>query len=86
MRNFTNNSQNFTRRLGLYRVWVSLRDDGRAPLISIWIDRDLAGFKSYNKGTASERGTTPSFFLAHEAYPATLAESEGMNSVLLRRS
>jgi len=33
-----NNSENYAMRPRLYRVWVPLRDDGRAPLVSIWID------------------------------------------------
>jgi hypothetical protein len=45
MCNFTNNSRNSTGRKGLYRVWVSLHDDGRAPLRAIWIDPTMAGFK-----------------------------------------
>ena len=37
---------NFTAFSGLYRVWVPLRDDGKSPLISIWIDPSLQGFQS----------------------------------------
>ncbi len=32
------NSANITPRSSLYRVWVPLHNDGKAPLISIWID------------------------------------------------
>lgn len=32
-------------RIGLYRVWVPLRDDGKGPLISIWIDPAMTAFK-----------------------------------------
>jgi hypothetical protein len=45
MTNFKNNSENFTGRPGLYRVWVPLRDDGKAPLISIWIDPRMTAFE-----------------------------------------
>jgi hypothetical protein len=45
MTNFTNNFEKFTARSGLYRVWVPLHDDGRAPLISIWIDPAMTAFE-----------------------------------------
>ena len=45
MTHFSNNFANFTTRTGLYRVWVPLNDDGRAPLISIWIDPTMSGFR-----------------------------------------
>jgi hypothetical protein len=45
MTNFTNNSESCTARSGLYRVWVPLRDDGRVPLVSIWIDSTMAAFE-----------------------------------------
>ena len=45
MANFVINSENFTTRSSLYQVWVSLHDDGRAPLVSIWIDPTMAAFE-----------------------------------------
>jgi hypothetical protein len=45
MTNFKNNSENFTGRPGLYRVWVPLRDDGESPLISIWVDPTFRAFE-----------------------------------------
>jgi hypothetical protein len=45
MRNLTNNCQNFATRPNLYRVWVPLHDDGRAPLVSIWIDPTMTAFE-----------------------------------------
>jgi hypothetical protein len=45
MSNVTKNSESFTAPLGLYRVWVPLRDDGRAPLVSIWIDSTMTAFE-----------------------------------------
>ena len=33
-------------RRGLYRVWVPLHNDGKGPLICIWIDPSMAGFES----------------------------------------
>jgi hypothetical protein len=42
---FSNNFGNSTTRLGLYRVWVPLHDDGTAPLISIWIDPTMTTFE-----------------------------------------
>jgi hypothetical protein len=44
MTNFINNSRNFTERRGLYCVWVRARNDGNAPLVSIWIDPTMAAF------------------------------------------
>lgn len=34
-----------TRRPGLYRVWVPLHNDGKAPLICIWIDPAMPAFE-----------------------------------------
>ena len=48
MTNFTDNSKHFTARPRLYRVWVPLHDDGKAPLISIWIDPSLRAFEQDN--------------------------------------
>jgi hypothetical protein len=45
MTNFTKKSENFMTREGLYRIWVPMRDDGKAPLISIWIDPTMAAFE-----------------------------------------
>jgi hypothetical protein len=48
MANNVKNATNFPKsneRRGLYRVWVALHDDGKAPLISIWIDPDLRAFE-----------------------------------------
>ena len=45
MANFVINSENFITRSSLHQVWVSLHDDGRAPLVSIWIDPTMAAFE-----------------------------------------
>jgi hypothetical protein len=45
MPNFYNNFENLTPRPGLYRVWVPLHSDGKAPLISIWIDHRMTAFE-----------------------------------------
>ncbi|MGD0965449.1 MAG: hypothetical protein ABSA57_16285 [Candidatus Acidiferrales bacterium] len=45
MHNFTNNCQNFATRPSPYCVWVPLHDDGRAPLVSIWIDPTMTAFE-----------------------------------------
>ncbi len=47
MTHFSNNSGNFPTRTGLYRVWVPLHDDGKAPLISIWIDPTMKPFEQH---------------------------------------
>ena len=46
MTKFINISANLTARPKLYRVWVPMYDDGRAPLISIWIDPTMAALVS----------------------------------------
>jgi hypothetical protein len=47
MNNFTNNSAKFTERRGLYCVWVPLHNDGKAPLVSIWIDPTMTAFEQH---------------------------------------
>jgi hypothetical protein len=44
MNNFTNNSAKFKDRKGLYCVWVPAHDNGKAPLISVWIDPTMTPF------------------------------------------
>jgi hypothetical protein len=46
MTTFNGNFEVFTNRTGLYRVWAPLHDDGRAPLISIWIDPAMTALES----------------------------------------
>jgi hypothetical protein len=45
MRNLTNNCRNIATRPSLYCVWVPLHDDGRAPLVAIWIDPAMTAFE-----------------------------------------
>lgn len=45
MSDFTKNFESLTARRALYRVWVPLRDDGRVPLVSIWIDSTMTTFE-----------------------------------------
>jgi hypothetical protein len=45
MTNFKGNFKGFTNRTGLYRVWIALREDGKGPLISIWIDPAMDAFQ-----------------------------------------
>jgi hypothetical protein len=63
MNNFTNNSAKFNDRKGLYCVWVPGHHNGKAPLISIWIDPTMTPFDArqqsgelagISEGTASE--------------------------------
>lgn len=59
MTNLNSNFAVFTNRTGLYRVWVPLRDDGKGPLISIWIDpavRALEPDARENSATVSNIG------------------------------
>jgi hypothetical protein len=45
MFNFSNNLESFITHRGLYRVWVPMHDDGKAPLVSIWIDPGMKAFE-----------------------------------------
>ena len=59
MTNLKGNFTGFINRTGLYRVWVPLRDDGKGPLISIWIDPAVTAFESdarENPATVSSIG------------------------------
>jgi hypothetical protein len=46
MRTLTDTFRDFATRPTLYRIWIPLHNDGRAPLVSIWIDSALTGFQS----------------------------------------
>jgi len=81
MTNFTSNFGNFTTRSGLYRVWVPLRDDGKSPLISIWIDPTLRAFKSCAEENTPELFVGTSVEPVHDADSATVADSEDKNSI-----
>ena len=45
MTNLRDNFAGFINRTGLYRVWVPQHDDGKGPLISIWIDPATTAFE-----------------------------------------
>lgn len=45
MTNLKGNFAGFINRTGLYRVWVPVRDDGKGPLVSIWIDPAVTAFE-----------------------------------------
>jgi hypothetical protein len=52
-----NNTIDFAKlneRRGLYRVWVPLHDDGKAPLISIWIDPAMTAIERYHRDESGE--------------------------------
>jgi hypothetical protein len=52
-----NNTINLTKlneRRGLYRVWVPLHDDGKAPLISIWIDPAMTGIERCHRDESGD--------------------------------
>jgi len=51
--NFMNNFEGFPTRAWVYRVWVSLHDEGRAALISIGIDPTMAASNHSFTGRAS---------------------------------
>ncbi len=51
------NTINFAKlneRRGLYRVWVPLHNDGKAPLISIWIDPTMAAIELCHRDESGE--------------------------------
>jgi hypothetical protein len=75
MTNFMTNCQGFTTRSSLYRVWLPLHNDGKAPLISIWIDPSLCAFES----CCEEKGTNVARI--HRRQSVTVADSEDANSV-----
>jgi hypothetical protein len=55
MRNFANNFEELILRRGLYRVWVPLHDDGKAPLISIWVDPAMGAFEPRGEKKTCDR-------------------------------
>jgi hypothetical protein len=81
MSNFTINCRDFTARSSLYRVWVPLRDDGKAPLISIWIDPCLRAFDPCAEWETLEHGMGTNSVWVHGADSATLANSEDTDFV-----
>ena len=68
------NLPKFNERRGLYRVWVPLHDDGKAPLISIWIDPNLRAFEfcteEENPAGARTQVSCPS--RAHDPQPSRI--------------
>jgi hypothetical protein len=69
------NWQDFTTRSNLCRVWVPLHNDGKAPLISIWIDPSLCAFESCWEETGTNVARN------HRRESVTVADSEDANSV-----
>jgi len=55
MRNFVNIFEELILHRGLYRVWVPLHDDGKAPLISIWVDPAMGAFESRGEKKTCDR-------------------------------
>jgi hypothetical protein len=55
MRNFANNFEELILHRGPYRVWVPLHDDGKAPLISIWVDPAMSAFEPRGEKKARDR-------------------------------
>jgi hypothetical protein len=46
MKNFYDFYEAANTHRGLYRIWVPLHDDGKAPLVCTWIDPSMTGFES----------------------------------------
>jgi hypothetical protein len=78
MANFTKKSQNFMTREGLYRVWVPLRDDGKAPLISIWIDPTMAAFERQQRHADSSPSAVSDSSIAEEIEDSLRPVSENI--------
>ncbi len=55
MRNFANNFEELIIHRGLYRVWASLHDDGKAPLISIWVDPAMGALEPRGEKKTCDR-------------------------------
>jgi hypothetical protein len=68
----------FATRLSLYRLWVLLHNDGKAPLASIWIDPALATFVPQE--------TTAHVLEEHGANDADRLAGEHRTWILSRRS
>jgi hypothetical protein len=86
MRSFTDNFCHLTTRSSLYRVWVPLRDDGKVPLVSIWIDPALAAFKSCAQETACGFDPHANSLAGHEKNSMDRFDAEDLNSILPRRN
>jgi hypothetical protein len=41
-------------RNGLYRVWVPLHNDGKVPLVCVWIDPKMTAFGAHNHAEHAE--------------------------------
>lgn len=86
MANLKGNFAGFINRTGLYRVWVPLRDDGKGPLIAIWIDPAVTAFEPEareNPATVSSIGEKEStdqndeyLLCAYGAAPRNFDESQ----------
>lgn len=79
--NNTTNVPKFNERRRLHRVWVPLHDDGKAPLISIWIDPELRAFEFCTEEKNPAEGAYTSFVPVQGAESSTVADSEDGNSV-----
>jgi hypothetical protein len=80
MRTITDTSWDFATRSSLYHVWVPLHDDGKAPLVSIWIDPALTAFRSLRQETTANPLT------GQEANDADPLAAEHVTSILERGS
>jgi hypothetical protein len=78
MRTATDTSWDFATRPSLYQVWVPLHDDGKAPLVSIWIDPALTKFIPQETTAHASEG--------HGASDADRLAGEHLTSILSRRS
>jgi hypothetical protein len=86
MCSFTDSFCHLTTRSSLYRVWVPLHDDGKVPLVSIWIDPALHAFKSCAQEAACGFDPHADSFAGIEENSTDRFDAEDLNSILSRRN
>jgi hypothetical protein len=81
MHTLIDTSWDFASRPTLYQVWVPLHDDGRVPLVSIWIDPALTAFQS-----SARLARTANSLEGQEKDSTDQFHAEDLNSILPRRN
>jgi len=76
MRNFANNFEKLIISRGLYRVWVPLHNDGKAPLISIWVDPSMGAFEPRGEKEACDSSQGQALLSGLTGQPGEEAEGQ----------
>ncbi len=76
MRNFANNFEELIIHSGLYRVWVPLHNDGKAPLISIWVDPSMGAFEPRGEKKTCDRAPKQALLSGLTGQPGEEAEGQ----------